>query len=215
MGKYELIAVFTILIVVSVNLVAFLLVFWVPRHKRKSVEVDRGSRERIIQSIRTHLSSLVENEPSLQSSMLQAVLNTGILDELCNDWCSTDEFNDLLFGAVDTYMNGMNLDLPDDVWGTIGEDYDRLRKSRDEMLLDLESGVVFRKHLSDELLKVYWAGYLLGLFHFGFYVERGKVKGDLSYALWGARPSVFVKDEMPDQVFRRGWSDGFNARLMI
>ena len=214
MGKYELIAAFTILIVVSANLVAFLLVFWVPRHKRKSVEVDRGSRERIIQPIRTHLSSLVENEPSLQSSMLQAVLNTGILDGLCNDWCSTAEFNDLLFDAVDAY-NGMNLDLPDDVCDTIGEDYDRLRKSRDEMLFDLESGVVFRKHLSDELLKVYWAGYLLGLFHFRFYVERGKVKGDLSYALWGARPSVFVKDEMPDQVFRRGWSDGFNARLMI
>ena len=209
MGKYELIAAFTILIVVSANLVAFLLVFWVPRHKRKSVEVDRGSRERIIQSIRTHLSSLVENEPSLQASMLQAVLNTGILDGLCNDWCSTDEFNDLLFDAVDAY--GMNLDLPDDVCGSIGEDYDRLH----ETLFDLKSDAVFRKHLSGELLKVYWAGYLLGLFHFRFYVERGKVKGDLSYALWGARPSVFVKDEMPDQVFRRGWSDGFNARLMI
>ena len=117
MGKYELIAVFTILIVVSANLVAFLLVFWVPRHKRKSVEVDRGSRERIIQS---HLSSLVENEPSLQSSMLQAVLDTGILDGLCNGWCSTDKFNDLLFDAVDAY--GMNLDLPDDVCDTIGED---------------------------------------------------------------------------------------------
>ncbi len=196
MGKYELIAVSTILIVVSVNLVAFLLVFWVPRHKRKSVEVDRGSREKIIQSIRTHLNSLVENEPPLQSSMLQAVLDTGILDGLYNGWCSTAEFNDLLFGAVDTYMNGMNLDLPDDVWGA-------------------KSDVAFRKYLSDELLKVYWAGYLLGLLHFRFYVEHGKAKGDLSYALWGARPSVFVKDEMPDQVFRRGWSDGFNARLMI
>ena len=209
MGKYELIAVSTILIVVSANLVAFLLVFWVPRHKRKSVEVDRGSRERIIQSIRTHLSSLVENEPSLQASILQAVLNTGILDGLCNGWCSTAEFNDLLFDAVDAY--GMNLDLPDDVCGSIGEDYDRLH----EMLFGLKSDAVFRKHLSGELLKVYWAGYLLGLFHFRFYVEHGKAKGDLSYALWGARPSVFVKDEMPDQVFRRGWSDGFNARLMI
>lgn len=79
----------------------------------------------------------------------------------------------------------------------------------------LLSGVVFRKHLSDELLKVYWAGYLLGLLHLGFYAERDKAKSDRSYALWGARPSVFVKDEMPDQVFRRGWSDGFNARLMI
>ena len=213
MGKYELIAVFTILIVVSAVLIAYLLIYGVARHKRKSVEVDRGSRERIIQSIRTHLSSLVENEPPLQASILQAVLDTGILDGLCNDWCSTAEFNDLLFDAVDAY--GMNLDLPDDVCDTIGEDYDRLRQSRDEMLFDLESGVAFRKYLSDELLKVYWAGYLLGLFHFRFYVEHGKAKGDLSYALWGARPSVFVKDEMPDQVFRRGWSDGFNARLMI
>lgn len=210
MGKYELIAVSTTLIVVSVNLVAFLLV----RYKRKSVEVDRGSRERVIQSIQTHLSSLVENEPSLQSSMLQAVLDTGILDGLCNGWCSTAEFNDLLFDAVDAY-NGMNLNLSDDVCGTIGEDYDRLRKSRDEMQFDLKSGVAFRKYLSDELLKVYWAGYLLGLLHFGFCDEYGKAKGDRSYVLWGARPSVFVKDEMPDQVFRKGWSDGFNARLMI